>query len=48
MLSMMTYAQSGTVMLSDRDKDALSKDHRNDIPVVTYNDSIINIIGITT
>lgn len=37
------HAQSGVVSLSERYKDTIGKGHRNEIPVVTYNDDVINI-----
>lgn len=38
-----TYGQVGTVSLYDRDHKHNDKGHRNDIPVVTYDDDVINI-----
>ena len=41
--SIYAFGQTGTVVISERDKDALNQGHRNDIPVVTYDDNLINI-----
>lgn len=46
--SIYAFGQTGTVVLSERDKDALNQGHRNDIPVVTYNDSTISITSDST
>lgn len=38
-----SFGQTGTVTLYDRDPKNNDKGHRNEIPVVTYNDDVINI-----
>ena len=43
MLSINTFGQSGTVSLHDVHHGHLDQGHRNDIPVVTYDDDVINI-----
>ena len=46
--SIYAFGQTGTVVISERDKYALSQGHRTDIPVVTYNDSTISITSYST
>lgn len=43
MLSISAFGQQSQVELVDRNIGTIGRDHRNDIPVVTYDDNTINI-----
>ncbi len=48
MLSISAFGQQSQVELVDRNIGTIGRDHRNDIPVVTYNDSTISITSDST
>ncbi len=43
MLSISAYGQQSQVELVDRNIGTIGRDHRNEIPTVTYDDNTINI-----